>query len=1087
MKVLKTAAIVIGAVALVATGVGLALGGTAATAAAGGSTFLGMTGATWMTVGAIASVTSGVLSLGMSLMASNVGFSSEGSPLDFQTNPQSGLPFAFGRTRMSGLKIRGATAASSGSTTHNLLFFAAMLSCTPAEAIEAFKADNVTVAFNGTTGNATTLGYTDWMAQKVYLGANPQSTALSLSLKGTAFPGWTSAHKLSGRVHALWALTYDPDGNLYSGGVPEPQWIGKWAKCYDPRKDSTYPGGSGSHRIDDYSAHEWTRNGALIALKWARGHWESGKLVCGIGAPAANIRIADFVEAANVADANGWGCGGVEWTTDSKWDVFKRILQTCGAMPSRAGAMIGCRVQSPKTEIGTIAQDDFLDEIVWPAMKPRRDRFNTVLPRYRSEAHDWEVITGSAVTSSTYVTEDGGTRTKGIDFPLVQSEVGQAGFDGDGQVGQLSAYAIADSREAGPIEWTTGPKWAGLAQGDCVILDKPDDDIVSQKVVITSPPQIDPASGKVKFIGQTETDAKHSWALGESTAAPATPTLTVPAGRPSVPSTSNWSAAAVTLGDGQPGIRVSGALADPIADRLLVQYRPDGSTDWTVAPDIVGTGNKTLDIGPLDASSVYDVRIAHKAGEQTGDWLEISGITTGANGLIAAIPLGQNVIRNSDFASGLVGYSNGWDGDAALPITRGINLPGYFGHRNVAYVFATGAAPAAGKVFDGHRTIGTEATFLESLRKWALPVVPGERVYFSGLLAGHRCQGKIICIFNDGDGNNVGVEGETPLCPYDTPRFNDGNPSYATRVGAFFTVPANARFASLELRVVCPGGSPANDDPYLFYSELFLAKVPAGQTVAPAYTPGPAGGIDGDDGDPGTDALTISARPANHVVPCYANGTPKGSLPVFEIKVYQGATDVTSSASYGAATVAGLTGFGTLGDGTYWASGFTSTAKDATGYIEVPISYGGANGVARLVYSKACDGNAAVSFSKAVTSLATNGTWVTSANENVSLADGQTLDIASSGSYLATAGTYEPEVKLAYQNVTDGGAETDVSGSTAMGGSATASEPEGWATTGTLTNSTGGTKVFNIRLKSRQNSGAGDAASVSGTLGGSAA
>src|SRR3546814_16439965 len=63
----------------------------------------------------------------------------------------------------------------------------------------------------------------------------------------------------------------------FAAGVPEPQWIGKWVRVYDPRKDSTYPGGSGSHRALNESTYEWSDNPALHALTWALGRWENGK------------------------------------------------------------------------------------------------------------------------------------------------------------------------------------------------------------------------------------------------------------------------------------------------------------------------------------------------------------------------------------------------------------------------------------------------------------------------------------------------------------------------------------------------------------------------------------------------------------------------------------------------------------------------------------------------------------------------------------------------------------------------------------------------------------------------------------------
>jgi hypothetical protein len=644
MKVLKIAAIVVGVAALALTTGGIALGGLAAgasTAAAGTAAALG---ASLITIGTIASVAAAVLSLGVSLL-SKPSFSSGGNPLTFQTNPQSGLPYGIGRTRMSGLKIDGVTGNTPGySDALDLLFFGVMLSVAgPVQAIESFNADNIPITFNVSTGNSTTGGYVDWMAQKVALGASPQPAALTLSMNGAAYPGWTSAHKLSGVAHALWGLRFDAKGAHYQAGLPNPSWIGRWVKVYDPRKDSTYPGGSGTHRAAVESTYEWSRNPGLHALTWALGRWQNGKKICGIGAPVANIRVADFVEMANVCDANNWGIGGIEWTTEAKWDVFRRMLQAGGAVPTMPGAMIGCRVRTPRVSLGTITADDLLDELVWPATKPRRERFNTVLPRYVSEYHDWQVITGSVITVPTYVTADGGARTKGIDFPLVQAEIAQGSFNGDLQVGQLSAYEVVDSREAGPITFATGPKWLGLRSGDCVVIDAPDEGIASQKVLITSVSR-DPASGIIRFTAETETDSKHAFALGKTTVPPAAPTLTVPAGKPSIPSLSNWIAEPISLADGQPGIRIVGTITDPIADRIIIQYRVHGGADWISVGSLSGSGVLIGNIGPIDGDQVWDVRLAYAAGERQGDWLEIPSITTDANTILSLIASGAKTV-----------------------------------------------------------------------------------------------------------------------------------------------------------------------------------------------------------------------------------------------------------------------------------------------------------------------------------------------------------------------------------------------------------------------------------------------------------
>src|SRR3546814_1060269 len=77
--------------------------------------------------------------------------------------------------------------------------------------------------------------------------------------------------------------------------------------------------------------------------------------------------------------------GGVEWATDSKWDIFKRILQAGGCVPTQTGGLIGCMVNTPRVSVATITGAHLLDNLSYAANKSRRDRFNTVIPRFRDE------------------------------------------------------------------------------------------------------------------------------------------------------------------------------------------------------------------------------------------------------------------------------------------------------------------------------------------------------------------------------------------------------------------------------------------------------------------------------------------------------------------------------------------------------------------------------------------------------------------------------------------------------------------------------------------------------------------------------
>nr|MBA4770198.1 hypothetical protein [Sphingobium sp.] len=623
-KTLRTAAFVVGAVALVAVTAGAAAGALAP-AMAGTASVAGVSAGTLAAIGTYASLAAGALSI--AAQATMPGPTVQGNATTFATNPQSGLPYAMGRTRMSGLRFFAATSNTPGYTkASDLLWFGALLSIGgQIEQIETFKADNVVVSFDA-SGNAIGT-YRNYMAQKVHLGG-PQATAIDLSLNGGAPPGWTSQHRLSGITHAMWGLRFNKDGEMYGAGAPEPAWIGKWVRVYDPRLDSTYPGGSGSCRALDESTYVWSQNPGLHALTWALGRWQNGKRTCGIGAPIANIRVAEFVECANICDANGWKVGGVEWTTDSKWATMKRILQAGGARPTKSRGMIGCLVSAPRTAIATIESRHLLDKLQLNVTKSRRDRFNTVIPRFVDEASDWAMISGTSVGVADYVTADRGPRTKEIDYPLVQVFAGEEAK----QPAELAAYDIVNSREAGPFTWSTGPEWIGIKTGDVVNLNVPEEGLVNQPMLI-SKASPDPATGKIMFAGDTETHSKHDFALGRTTTPPPPFTLTAPDLKPPVPAASGWAVTGATTGEGLPAIIVVGASEMPSADAILLEYRKAGDEAWSRPAILSATGQILHVISPLESTTVYEVRAGYRVGTIDGDYAVIGTVTTGTGRL----------------------------------------------------------------------------------------------------------------------------------------------------------------------------------------------------------------------------------------------------------------------------------------------------------------------------------------------------------------------------------------------------------------------------------------------------------------------
>ncbi len=101
MKVLKTAAIVVGVVAIAATGIGAIAGaGIIGTTVAGVTTVAGISAATFTAIGSVASLASLAISTGIMVAGRKPRTTSAfaGNPEEFKLNPDAPVPYAIGRT-----------------------------------------------------------------------------------------------------------------------------------------------------------------------------------------------------------------------------------------------------------------------------------------------------------------------------------------------------------------------------------------------------------------------------------------------------------------------------------------------------------------------------------------------------------------------------------------------------------------------------------------------------------------------------------------------------------------------------------------------------------------------------------------------------------------------------------------------------------------------------------------------------------------------------------------------------------------------------------------------------------------------------
>ncbi len=405
----------------------------------------------------------------------------------------------------------------------------------PIAGIDSYWADFAQLGYSGASSAGAATGYFNgflyWNSQT---GATPEGAALAAQWGG--MPYWGSAYKLSGYAAALWSLKWDSKEGKFTSGAPRLGIQGRGVLTWDPRKDSTWPGGSGAHRWVDPRANpagfaaakaSWSYSDrpGLHALRYALGTWErdpaaaSGApwiLTYGVGIPIDGIVVSDFVELENICDANNWRVAGILLEPESKWENLKRILAAGGAEPCFKGGKLGLKITAPRVALDTITHDDLADGRIEAAgAQPRTDRINTVVPKFRSPAHKWELQQSDEIVISDYLTADKEEKRREEVFEFVTSPT---------QAAQLATYRLFDSREQGPIELRCKPRLRRYAGGDMLTLSAAlrDDLGLAQSNVVVLKRAIDPVDMVVTLTLVTENQLKHIAAMSVTGNAPAT-------------------------------------------------------------------------------------------------------------------------------------------------------------------------------------------------------------------------------------------------------------------------------------------------------------------------------------------------------------------------------------------------------------------------------------------------------------------------------------------------------------------------------------------------------------------------------------
>jgi len=252
--------------------------------------------------------------------------------------------------------------------------------------------------------------------------------------------------------------------------------IGDGALLYDPRKDSTVPGGSGSHRATDqstwgaYTNADDTDNPALQLLWWMLG-WEiNNKLSVGCGVPYTRIDMESFITAANICDENvtlaiggtqkRYRTSGTASDTDDRLEIINNFLASMnGTLRDNGGKLTLTVMKNDLADyVLSFNENDILGEFDWQQTGGLTENYNVARGRYVDPSPNslYQMVDYPEVG---FASPDGVERVMSVDLPYIE----------DGRRAQRIAKQILQRNQyRGMLSITFNAKALGCQVGDIV-------------------------------------------------------------------------------------------------------------------------------------------------------------------------------------------------------------------------------------------------------------------------------------------------------------------------------------------------------------------------------------------------------------------------------------------------------------------------------------------------------------------------------------------------------------------------------------------------------------------------------------------
>lgn len=233
---------------------------------------------------------------------------------------------------------------------------------------------------------------------------------------------WKETSVCASMAYVVVERKYDEQ---FEHGIPEFEFILRGLRLYDPRKDSTVAGGSGSHRLADPSTWEFSESPALQRLNYQLGlrGQVSGRTLIGEGKSLGQLDLGSYFAAMNACDAlrNGkatYRASLLVTGEDDHTEVLKEFDDAMAGYGMNRRGLSGVIAGAPQIPVLDIGPDD-IDAGRAVQIKRRKSAFelyNSIGGQFISKEANWNPESLKPVTINADVAADGRMRQTSNDF-----------------------------------------------------------------------------------------------------------------------------------------------------------------------------------------------------------------------------------------------------------------------------------------------------------------------------------------------------------------------------------------------------------------------------------------------------------------------------------------------------------------------------------------------------------------------------------------------------------------------------------------------------------------------------------------------